>query len=164
MYNGFIAHKATDSSAKKQVSLCHILWKTTKLYLKTFYVLLRQKKTTREAFANKFITELLLESLLQICELKGTTVPSISQVSTAGFKPRWDLDLQQDNNAKARSYCCSITKFDFIVCLVALQNILLHLVRLSAILQTKDFDLIQVVSEARVASLLHEKRQSYYSE
>lgn len=70
-------------------------------------------------------------------------------------------DLQQDGDAKARSYHSSITKFDFIISLVAAQNVLQPLVRLSAILQTKDFDLIQAVTEAKVVvSVLQDKRDN----
>ena len=59
-------------------------------------------------------------------------------------------DLQQDGDAKARSYYSSITKFDFIIGLVVAQTVLQPLVRLSAVLQGKDFDLIQAVGEAKV--------------
>ncbi|CAC5403884.1 unnamed protein product [Mytilus coruscus] len=54
-------------------------------------------------------------------------------------------DLEQDGDAKARSYRCSITKFDFIVGLVVAKAILQPSAPLSAILQTKDFDFIQAV-------------------
>jgi hypothetical protein len=49
------------------------------------------------------------------------------------------------SDAKTRSCLCPITKFDVIVCLVAVQSILQPAVPLSAPLQTKDFDLIQAV-------------------
>ncbi|VDI83267.1 Hypothetical predicted protein [Mytilus galloprovincialis] len=70
-------------------------------------------------------------------------------------------DLEQDGDAKARSYRCSITKFDFIVGLVVAQAILQPLAPLSAILQTKDFDLIQAVEESKVVvEMLQRKRET----
>jgi hypothetical protein len=42
-------------------------------------------------------------------------------------------ELEHGGDAKARSYLCPMTKFDFIVCLVAAQSILQPLVPLSAI-------------------------------
>ncbi|XP_076076084.1 52 kDa repressor of the inhibitor of the protein kinase-like [Mytilus galloprovincialis] len=70
-------------------------------------------------------------------------------------------DLEQVGDAKARSYRCSITKFDFIVGFVVAQAILQPLAPLSAILQTKDFDLIQAVEESKVVvEMLQRKRES----
>lgn len=40
-------------------------------------------------------------------------------------------ELEHGGDAKARSYLCPITRFDFIVCLVAVQSILQLLVPLS---------------------------------
>ena len=69
-------------------------------------------------------------------------------------------ELEHGCDAKARSNLCPITKFDFIVCLVAVQSILQPLVPISAILQTKDFDLIQVVVGSKtVIDLLQGKRR-----
>jgi hypothetical protein len=69
-------------------------------------------------------------------------------------------ELEHGCDAKARSNLCPITKFDFIVCLVAVQSILQPLVPISAILQTKDFDLIQaVVGSKTVIDLLQGKRR-----
>ena len=69
-------------------------------------------------------------------------------------------ELEHGCDAKTRSNLCPITKFDFNVCLVAVQSIVQPLVPISAILQTKDFDLIQaVVGSKTVIDLLQEKRQ-----
>ena len=69
-------------------------------------------------------------------------------------------ELEHGCDAKAKSNLCPITKFDFIVCLVAVQSILQPLVPISAILQTKDFDLIQaVVGNKTVIDLLQGKRR-----
>ena len=69
-------------------------------------------------------------------------------------------ELEHGCDAKAMSNLCTITKFDFIVCLVAEQSILQPLVPISAILQTKDFDLIQVVVGSKtVIDLLQGKRR-----
>ena len=69
-------------------------------------------------------------------------------------------ELEHGCDAKARSNLCPITKFDFIVCLVAVQSIVQPLVPISAILQTKDFDLIQAfVGSKTVIDLLQGKRR-----
>jgi hypothetical protein len=53
-------------------------------------------------------------------------------------------ELEHGCDAKTRSNLCPITKFDFNVCLVAVQSIVQPLVPISAILQTKDVDLISI--------------------
>ena len=68
-------------------------------------------------------------------------------------------ELEHGCDAKARSNLCPITQFDFIVCLVAVQSIVQPLVPISAILQTKDFDLIQAfVGSKTVIDLLQGMR------
>jgi hypothetical protein len=63
-------------------------------------------------------------------------------------------------DAKDRSYLCPITKFDFIVCFVAVESVLHPLVPLSATPQTNDFDLIQAVDGSKtVIDLLQGKRR-----
>lgn len=59
-------------------------------------------------------------------------------------------DLEQQGDAKARSYACSIKKFDFVVTLVVVQATLHPLVPLSAMLQDKEIDLIEAVAESKV--------------
>jgi hypothetical protein len=60
--------------------------------------------------------------------------------------------------AVIQSYLCPITRFDFIVCLVAVQSILQPLIPVSVTFQTKDFDLIQaVVGSKTVIDLLQDR-------
>ena len=59
-------------------------------------------------------------------------------------------DLERKGDAKARSFVCSIKKFDFIITLVAVQSVLQPLVPLSDMLQQKGVDLIEAISESRI--------------
>ena len=68
------------------------------------------------------------------------------------------VELEHGGDEQARSYVCPITKFDCIVCLVAVQSILQPLIPLSVAFQTKDFDLIQaVVGSKTVIDLLQDR-------
>lgn len=57
--------------------------------------------------------------------------------------------LANEGDAKARSYQCSISKFDFIITLVATEHVLSGLVNLSALLQKKECDLFTATDEAK---------------
>ncbi|CAC5389977.1 unnamed protein product [Mytilus coruscus] len=70
-------------------------------------------------------------------------------------------NLEQHGDLKARSYACSIKKYDFIITLVVAQSILQPLVPLSEMLERKSVDLIEDVSESRVfIEQLNRKRDS----
>lgn len=58
--------------------------------------------------------------------------------------------LEHEGDAKARSYRCSILKFDFIISLVAVEFIIQGLLPLNNMLQGKCCDLIEAAKEARV--------------
>lgn len=89
MYYELISDEATDSATKEQISLCvryfELQYKTVH---EDFLCFVEADKTTGEATANKFMTELKSVGIVvaEMRALKGTTVPPICQVSTAGFK------------------------------------------------------------------------------
>lgn len=59
-------------------------------------------------------------------------------------------ELETQGDSRARSFICSISKFDFLVTLVVVENILQIVHPLSIMLQAKTFDLIEAVAEAKV--------------
>ena len=67
--------------------------------------------------------------------------------------------LEQDGDAKARSYGLSVRSFDLIVTLVTTEHILQSTVQLSLLLQSKSLDLLEAVRETQaVIQVLQEER------
>lgn len=68
-------------------------------------------------------------------------------------------ELEEDNNKNARNLLNAILKFDFILSVVVVENILQSTVQLSLSLQRVDTDLVQASTEAEVVvSLLRQER------
>ena len=59
-------------------------------------------------------------------------------------------DLEAHGDTRARNSICNITKFDFLVTLVVVENALLIVQPLSIMLQGKTFDVTEAVAEAKV--------------
>ena len=103
------------------------------------------------------------QKLKTLCETRWASRSESLFTFLTAFKVVVDSleNLEQQGDSKARSYACSIKKFDFIITLVAAQSILQPLVPLSEMLQSKTVDLIEAVSESRVViEQLNRKRNS----
>ncbi|CAC5399410.1 unnamed protein product [Mytilus coruscus] len=117
---------------------------------------LEQNAVVREEMDNR-------QKLKTLCETRWASRSELLYTFLTAFKVIVDsLDnIEQHGDSKARSYACSIKKFDFIITLVATQSILQPLVPLSEMLQRKSVDLIEAVSESRVViEQLNRKRNS----
>ncbi|CAG2239243.1 unnamed protein product [Mytilus edulis] len=103
------------------------------------------------------------QKLKTLCETRWASRSESLYTFLTAFKVIVDSleNLEQHGDSKARSYACSIKKFDFIITLVAAQSILQPLVPLSEMLQRKSVDLIEAVSESKVViEQLNRKRNS----
>ena len=58
--------------------------------------------------------------------------------------------LQQDGDEKAGQYLAAILRFEFIIALVAAEDILKSTVNLSTFLQGEKYDLVEAVKESEV--------------
>ncbi|MES9885077.1 MAG: DUF4371 domain-containing protein [Sedimenticola sp.] len=100
--------------------------------------------------------------LRSLCETRWSarsdSLATFKAAFTAVCDSLEDLEVNH-NDHKARSYRNAITRFDFIVCLVAIEHILSAVAPLSLYLQRKDTDLIAASREAGaiVATLTTER-------
>lgn len=69
-------------------------------------------------------------------------------------------ELSNGGDTKASSYRLSVLQFSFIISLVAAEHVLSALVSLSAILQKKDCDLLQAVTETKVVRRMIENERN----
>ncbi|CAC5404223.1 unnamed protein product [Mytilus coruscus] len=147
-YFGFMSDEATDCSIKEQASICQ------KVFF--FKENLEQNAVVREEIGRR-------QKLKTLCETRWASRSESLHTFLTAFKVITDSleNLEQHGDSKARSYACSIKKFDFIITLVAAQSILQPLVPVSEMLQRKSVDLFEAVSESRVViEQLNRKRNS----
>lgn len=99
-----------------------------------------------------YTTKGFCQKLNTLCETRWTSRSEALYTFLTSYYVVVDSleDLERKGDAKARSFVCSIKKFDFIITLVAVQSVLQPLVPLSDMLQQKGVDLIEAFSESRI--------------